>query len=66
MKRHISPFLVVNRESRQVAKAFYSYIVKVYRICDIGKGIRRGQPLEVLAGILHLNLDRDVVMSSSY
>ncbi|KAI2783031.1 hypothetical protein F4815DRAFT_442484 [Daldinia loculata] len=68
MRRHISPLLIVNRESRQAAKAFYSYTVKVYHICDMGKGTgtRRRQPLEVPAGILHLNLNRDVFVSSSY
>ncbi|OTB12925.1 hypothetical protein K445DRAFT_304658 [Daldinia sp. EC12] len=68
MKKHVSPLLIVNRESRQVAKAFYSYTLKVYRT-----GRRRllyekpGWKHNLKeAGILHLSLDQDIFMTSRY
>ncbi|KAI1388339.1 uncharacterized protein F4822DRAFT_242562 [Hypoxylon trugodes] len=49
-----SPFLSVNRECRQTAKAFYNFI-DVHRI-----PLDRDHPFLTSAGLLYLNLDRDI------
>ncbi|KAI2473384.1 hypothetical protein F4781DRAFT_189784 [Annulohypoxylon bovei var. microspora] len=64
MKRLISPLLTVNRESRELAKAFYNFVIDVYRKTDSHKRHwltdHKKYPLGPSAGILHLNVDRDI------
>lgn len=58
MKQLVSPMLVVNHESRILAKAFYMLTIKVYRV---KKGYSRCWS-EPSVGIMHLNPDRDIFM----
>ncbi|KAI1461102.1 hypothetical protein F4805DRAFT_313347 [Annulohypoxylon moriforme] len=66
----VSPLLSVNSESREIAKAFYNFVVDVHHIAFpdyypwIVYGRRRKDyqecPLGRFAGKVHLNLDHDI------
>ncbi|KAI4869061.1 hypothetical protein F4820DRAFT_464628 [Hypoxylon rubiginosum] len=58
VKQLISPLLTVNRESRQVAKAFYTDTLNVYR--NRISSTYSHDPTDKFAGVLHFSFDRDI------
>ncbi|OTA97165.1 hypothetical protein M434DRAFT_386887 [Hypoxylon sp. CO27-5] len=63
MRRLISPLLTVNRESREIAKTFFSFTLDVHRIPDPAKRdffLWVHTPSGPSAGKLYLSLDRDL------
>ncbi|KAI1095475.1 hypothetical protein F5B19DRAFT_441746 [Rostrohypoxylon terebratum] len=70
MKQLISPLLAINRESREIAKAFYSFAIAVYRVtipitarifCSVHRN-RSQFPLGQPAGVLRVDLSRMVLL----
>ncbi|KAI0121546.1 hypothetical protein F4776DRAFT_221232 [Hypoxylon sp. NC0597] len=64
MRRLISPLLMVNSESRKIAKAFFNFTLNVHHVLG-STGRNRGRRLEHVAtgpsaGKLYLSLDRDL------
>ncbi|KAI0900449.1 hypothetical protein F4806DRAFT_156600 [Annulohypoxylon nitens] len=68
MHRVVSPLLSTNRESREIAKAFYSFAFAVYRMPVKTEGLvsspscsicRSKVPLGQPAGVLRVNIERD-------
>ncbi|KAI0181930.1 hypothetical protein GGR52DRAFT_61313 [Hypoxylon sp. FL1284] len=55
-KHTVPPLLLVNYESRQVAKAFYNVVLAVYISPPFPIYPREDR----FAGVVHLNLDRDI------
>ncbi|OTB05401.1 hypothetical protein M426DRAFT_139468 [Hypoxylon sp. CI-4A] len=71
MKRLISPLLTVNSESRTLTKTFYDYTIDIYTLVDpysLPEDLNKPPSCTTrsLAGMLYLNLERDIFVKGFY